>query len=182
MVQSGSDLADAHQCIKSLHGWKRVHGPLTIHSWAPLPLACNTNTFQASAQTIIPSDLAARCPVQMPCRTAVVNRGLGRRLDTVPAKHGCSIRTSASHPLKVCPNMWLQVCNCVDSDLIIIKTTCITGCGPCNGADFLIKSLNWATVEKGGRRGHMSECVLLTCRDLWLINNLCVCQCNKQRI
>lgn len=152
------------RCASLGSAWMEAcSGPLTIHPWASLPLACNTNTFQASAHMIIPSDLAALCRVQMPCRTAVVNRGLGSRLDTVPAKHRCSIRTSASHPLKVCRNMWLQVCNCVDSDLIIIKTTCITGCGPCNGADFVIQLLNWAMVEKRGwggvRGGHMSVCM-----------------------
>lgn len=67
--------------------------------------------------------------------------------------------------------------NCVDSDLIIIKTTCTTVCGPWNGADFLIQSLNWAMVEKGLLgRGH--ERVLATGPnpDLWLINNLRVCR------
>lgn len=72
-----------------------------------LPLAWNT--FQPSAQMIIQSDLAALRCVQMPCRTAVVNRGLGSRLDTAPDKRGCPIRRSASHPFKVRPDMWSQV-------------------------------------------------------------------------
>lgn len=115
---------------------------------------------------IIQSDLAALCCVQMPCRTAVVNRGLGSRLDTVPDKRGCPIRRSAS----LTCGCRFSASNCEDSDLIIIKTTCITGCGPCNGADFLIQSLNWAMVERGGNMG-VCVCVLLTCPDLWLINN-----------
>lgn len=47
--------------------------------------------------------------------------------------------------------MWLQVfscSNCEDSDLIIIKSTCMTGRGPCNGVAFLIQSVNWGMVER----------------------------------
>lgn len=73
--------------------------------------------------------------------------------------------------------MWSQVCHCVDRDLIIIKTTCTTGRGPCNGADFLIQSPNWAAVEKkGGGVTWVCVCVLLTGQVFWLINNPCACR------
>lgn len=79
--------------------------------------------------------------------------------------HGRPIRKSASHPFKVCPNMWLQVfscSNCEDSDLIIIKSTCMTGRGPCNGVAFLIQSVNWGMVERVVALG-------------WVGGGLCAC-------
>lgn len=72
-------------------------------------------------------------------------------------------------------------CNCDDSVLIIIKSTCMTGCGPLMGALFHQIAKNWGMVGGvavlvGRRMGEAActcvrLCESLVCADLWLIND-----------